>query len=148
MRCAHEGIFQKALPLKLTKTLNASIFVSSVLNFVCLGVLHILFTTMVYVQGAEWKKLIEWNEYQENTIDKYDFPCQSPKLSRESYFALSLNYAGLCKGRSSKQVTTDNFQRRALLRKIVETLKKSIISFTIANLVSKSILYFLITTYA
>ena len=50
-----------------------------------------------------------------------DFPFQSPKLSRESSFTLSLNYAGLCKKRSSKQVI-DNFQRRALLRKIVETL--------------------------
>ena len=76
-----------------------------------------------------------------------DFPFQSPKLSRESCFALSLNYAGLCKERSSKQVT-DNFQRRALLRKIVETLKKSIFSFTIVNLVNKGILYFLITTGA
>ena len=52
-----------------------------------------------------------------------DFPFQSPKLSRESSFTLSLDYAGLCKERSSKQVT-DNFQRRALFRKIVETLKK------------------------
>ena len=33
------------------------------------------------------------------------FPFQSPKLSRESCFALSLNYAGLCKERFSKQVT-------------------------------------------
>ena len=74
-----------------------------------------------------------------------DLSLQSSKLSRESCFALSLNYAGLCKERSSKQVT-DNFQRRALLRKIVETLKKSIFSFTIVNLVNKGILYFLITT--
>ena len=34
-----------------------------------------------------------------------DFTFQSPKLSRESCFALSLNYAGLCKERFSKQVT-------------------------------------------
>ena len=74
-----------------------------------------------------------------------DFPFQSPKLSRESCFALSLNYAGLRKERSSKDVT-DNFQRRALLWKIVETPKKSIFSFTIVNLVNKGILYFLITT--
>ena len=45
-----------------------------------------------------------------------DFPFQSPKLSRESWFALSLNHAGLCKERSSKPVA-DNFQRIALLRK-------------------------------
>ena len=56
-------------------------------------------------------------------LTSIDFPFQSPKLSRESCFALSLNYAGLCKERSSKQVA-HNFQRRALLRKIVETLKK------------------------
>ena len=52
-----------------------------------------------------------------------DFPFQSPKLSWESSFAFSLNYTGICKERSSKQVT-DNFQRRAPLKKIVETLKK------------------------
>ena len=46
-----------------------------------------------------------------------DFPFQSPKISREGCFALSLTYAGLCKERSSKQVT-DNFQRRTLLRKL------------------------------
>ena len=74
-----------------------------------------------------------------------DFPFQSPKLSRESCFALSLKYAGLCKERASKQVT-DNFQGRAL--KIVETLKKSIFSFPIINLVNKGILYFLITAGA
>ena len=58
-----------------------------------------------------------------------------------------LDYVGLksqTKERSPKQVT-DKFQRRALLRIIVETLKKSIFSFTIVNLV-KDILYFLITT--
>ena len=53
-----------------------------------------------------------------------DFLFQSPKLSRESSFTLSLNYAELSKKRSSKQVT-DNFQLRALLRKIVETLLKN-----------------------
>ena len=59
-----------------------------------------------------------------------------------------LDYVGLksqTKERSPKQVT-DKFQRRALLRIIVETLKKSIFSFTIVNLVNKGILYFLITT--
>ena len=64
MRCAHEGIFLKTLPLKLTETLNASIFVSSFLNF----------------------------------------QFQSPKFRREGCFTLSLNYAGLYKERSSKQV--------------------------------------------
>ena len=76
-----------------------------------------------------------------------DFPFQVPKLSRESCFAFSLNYAGLCNKRPSKQVT-DKFQRRAVLRKIVETLIKSIFSFTIGNLVSEGILCFLITTSA
>ena len=60
---------------------------------------------------------------------------------------ISLSYAGLCKERSLIQVT-DNFQRRALLRIIVKTLKKSISSFTIVNLVNKGILYFLTTTGA
>ena len=65
MRCAQEGIFLKALQFKLSKTFNASIFVSSFLNFVQFGVLHFIFATMVYVQGAKWKKLlIDWNEYQ------------------------------------------------------------------------------------
>ena len=88
--------------------------------------------------------LIEMN-IRKTLSTSIDFTFQSPKLSRESCFALSLNYAGLCKERSSKQVA-HNFQRRALLRKIVETLKKSIFSFTIVNLVNKGILYFLITT--
>ena len=60
---------------------------------------------------------------------------------------ISLSYAGLCKERSPIQVT-DNFQRRALLRIVVETLKKSIFIFTIVNLVNKDILYFLTTTGA
>ena len=68
MGYAHKKIFQKTLPLKLTKSLNASIFVSSFLNFFQLGVFHFLFTTMAYVQGSKWKKLpIDWNEYQDNT---------------------------------------------------------------------------------
>ena len=82
---------------------------------------------MVYVQGAIWKKLLtDWNQYKENTVDKYRL---------------------FVSERSSKQVT-DNFQHRALLLKIVETLKKSIFSFTFVNLVNKGILYFPITTGA
>ena len=83
-------------------------------------------------------RLIEMNIRKTLSIS-IDFPFQNPKLSRESCFALSLNYAGLCKKRSSKQVS-DNFQRRPHLRKIVETLKKSILSFTILNIVNKCIL--------
>ena len=59
----------------------------------------------------------------------------------------SLDYGGVCKERSTK-LATDNFQRRAILRKINETLKRSILSLTITNLVNKGILYFLITTGA
>ena len=66
--------------------------------------------------------LIEMN-MRKTLSTSIDFPFQGPKLSWESCFALSVNYAALCKECSSKQVT-DNFQRRALLRKIVETLKK------------------------
>ena len=141
MRCVHQRIFLKPLPRKLTETLNASIFVSSFLNFFYVGVF--LFTTMVYVQGAKWKKLlIDSNEYQGNTIGKYRLSVSEPQ-TRESCFALSLNYAGLCKEHSSKQAT-DNFQHRALLRKIVETLKKSIFSFIIVNLVKKAFYTFLL----
>ena len=75
-----------------------------------------------------------------------------PKVSRESCFTHLLNYGGLCKERSTKQAT-DIFQRKALPRKIIGTLTRSIFSFqlsisTIANLVNKGILYFLITTDA
>ena len=71
-------------------------------------------------EATDWLKWISgWTTLSASI----DFPFQSPKLSRESSFTLSLDYAGLCKERSSKQVT-DNFQRRALFRKIVETLKK------------------------
>ena len=65
-------------------------------------------------------------------------------LVERSCFTHFLNYGGLCKERSTKQAT-DIFQRRALPRKIMETLKRSIFSFPIANLVSKGILYFVIT---
>ena len=65
-----------------------------------------------------------------------------PKLSGESCFTHFLNYGGLCKERSTEQVT-DTFQRRALPKKIMETLKKSIFSFTIANLVNNGIVHFL-----
>ena len=64
--------------------------------------------------------LIEMN-ISKTLFTSAEFPFQSAKLSRESSFKLSLNYAELCKKRSSKQ-GTDKFQRRALLRKIVETL--------------------------
>ena len=70
------------------------------------------------------------------------FLFQSPKRSPKSCFALSLNYVGLCEERSSKEVK-DNFQSRAILRKIV---KKSMFHFTIVNLVNKGVLYFLIIT--
>ena len=69
------------------------------------------------------------------------------QLSGESCFTHFLNYGGLRKERSTKQAT-DTFQRRALPRKIMETLKRSIFSFTIANLVNEGILYLFITTDA
>ena len=59
----------------------------------------------------------------------------------------SVLHSGLCKERSTKQAT-DNFQHRALLRKVMEALKRPIFNFTIANLVNEEILYFLITTDA
>ena len=88
MKYAQDRILQKALPLKLTKTLNASTFVFSFLNIVSLAVLNFLFTTQVYTQGGKWKKLmIEWNEYQENTTT-IGFKFLGPKLSLESCFTL------------------------------------------------------------
>ena len=90
--------------------------------------------------------MIHCNENQEKTTN-IGFQFHRPKLSGESCFTHFLNYGGLCKEHSTKQAT-DTFQRRALLRKIMETLKRSIFSFTIANLVNKGILYFLITTGA
>ena len=53
-------------------------------------------------EGSYW--LMEMN-MRKTLSTSIDFPFQSPKLSRESCFALSLNYAGLCKERFSKQVT-------------------------------------------
>ena len=90
--------------------------------------------------------MIHCNENQEKTTS-IGLQFHRPKLSRESWFTHLLNYGGLCKERSTNQAT-DIFQRRALPRKIMETLKRSIFSFTIANLVNKGILYFLITTDA
>ena len=133
--------------MKLIQTLNPPTFVSSFLNFVQLGVLQYLFTTQGYAQGPKWKKLmIHWNGNQEKTTS-ISLQFHRPELSRERCFTHFLNYGGLCKERSTKQVT-DTFQRRALSRKIMETLKRSIFSFTIANLVNKGILYFLTTTDA
>ena len=44
------------LTLKLTETLNPSIFFSSFPNLVYLGVLHFLFSAQAYDQSAKWKK--------------------------------------------------------------------------------------------
>ena len=78
-------ILQKALPLKLTETVT---FAYSFLNIVQLGVLKFLLLHQAYVQGGKWKKLlIDWNEYKENT-STIGFKFLSPKLSRESCFAL------------------------------------------------------------
>ena len=56
MRCAHEGIFLKTLPLKLTKTLNALIFVSSFLNFVEKAALRFLLIMLDYIKSAPLNK--------------------------------------------------------------------------------------------
>ena len=133
--------------MKLTETLNPSTFASSFLNFLWLDVLHFLFTTQGYAQDPRWKKwMIHWNEDQERTTS-IGFQFHRPKLRGESCFTHFLNYGGLCKERSTKQAT-DAFQRRTLLKKIMEALKRSTFGFTIANLVNKGILYFLITTGA
>ena len=132
--------------MKLTQTLNPpTFFVSSFLNFVQLGVLQFLFTTQGYPQGPKWFIEMETRK----RLDACSFIAQfyRSELSRESCFTHFLNYGGPCKERSTKQVT-DTFQRRARSRKIMETLKRSIFSFTIANLVNKGILYFLTTTDA
>ena len=105
MKYAHDSTFKKELTLKLTETLNPSTFVSNFPNFIWLGVLHFLFTTQVYAQGAKWKKLlIHWNENQEKTTS-ISFQFQRLKLSRESYFTHFLNYGELCKESSTKQAT-------------------------------------------
>ena len=88
MKYAHDSIVRKTLSLKLAEISNASIFVSSFLNFVQFGVSHFFYNTQVYVQGAKWKKLlIDWNEYQENTAS-IGFQFDSHKLSWESCFTL------------------------------------------------------------
>ena len=52
MKYAHDSTFKKALPLKLTEKLNPSTFASNFLILYSLGVLHFLFTTEAYAQGA------------------------------------------------------------------------------------------------
>ena len=84
------------------------------------------------------------NENQEHTTCIV-FQFHRPKPNRERFFTHSLIYGRLCKERSMKQAT-NSFQRRALLRKIMETLKRSIFSFSITNLVNKGILYFFFIT--
>ena len=90
-------------------------------------------------EATDWLKWISGKHYWQ--VSTFRFRA----LNSRKLFCTFSYYAGLCKEHSSKQVT-DNFQHRALLRKIVETLKKSIFSFTIVNLVNKSMLHFLITT--
>ena len=90
--------------------------------------LHFLFTTCAYAQGTKWKKLlIDWNKYQENTAS-IGFQVDRPKLNRESFFTHSINYGRLCTELSTKQAI-DNFQSRGLLRRIMETLKRSVFPF-------------------
>ena len=79
--------------------------------------------------------MIHWNENQEKTTS-IGLQFRRPKLSGESCFTHFLNYGGLCKERSTKQ-TKDTFQHRALPKKIRETLKISIFSFTITNFVNR-----------
>ena len=61
-------------------------------------------------------------EHAMKYTDDSTFPFHRPKLSRKICFTHSLNYGGLCEEHSTKQAT-DNFQRRALLKKIMETPK-------------------------
>ena len=146
MQYAHDSTFLKKLTLKLKQTLNPSTFVSSFLNFVLLGVLHFLFTTQGYVQSPKWKKLkIHWNENQEKATS-IGLQFHRPKRSGESCFTHFLNYGRLYKERSTKQAT-DTFQQSTSKENHGST-KRSIFSFTIANLVNKGILHFLITTDA
>ena len=60
------------------------------------------------------------------------------------FFLITLDYVKSA-ARNKQQITSnaEHFKER-----IIETLKRSIFSFTIANLVNKGILYFLITTGA
>ena len=81
MKYAHDSTFKKDLTLKLTETLNPSTFVSNFRNFVWLGVLHFLFATQAYAQGAKLKKLlIHSNENQEKTTS-IGFQFRHPKLN-------------------------------------------------------------------
>ena len=96
---------------------------------------YTFFLLQGYAPGPKWKKLmIYWNENLEKTTS-IDLQFHPAKLSGESCFTHFLNYDGLCKERSTKQAR-DTFQRKALPREIMETLKKSIFSFTIESLVS------------
>ena len=88
------AFLQKALPLNITETLNSSIFTSSLLTFVQLGVLHFLVTTQAYLQSAKRKKLlIDGNQYQEN-ITSSGVQLHISKHFWESCFILSVNYTG------------------------------------------------------
>ena len=108
------------------------------------GAWHFLFYCRGPYIRRYMKEASNWNEYKENTL-RIGFRFHSLKLSRKSWLTLSFNVlGGLCKERYPKQ-TADNFRRRALWRKIMETLKTSTFIFIIVNLVKKSIPHFLIT---
>ena len=90
------------------------------------------FCLVIHLVVTRWKMLpVDWKESQENVSN---FSLLVLNFARESCFTLSFNYA--LKSALPK-MQTDNFQRRGPLRKIMETLKTSVFSFIIVNLVNK-----------
>ena len=120
--------------MKITKKLQASAFSSTALNLVEKAVLHILLIMVEYV-----KRALRNRQHITSPLDT------GRKLNLHKTFTRRLlnvlftfNLRPVYMGSNAEH----------FLWKIMGTLKRSIFSFNIANLVNKGILYFLITTSA
>ena len=82
------------------------------------------------------------------TLEASAFSLIAPKLVETSVLYILLIMVGYVKSAIQNKQQITSTQSEKSLREIMETLKRSIFSFTIANLVNKGILYFLTTTGA
>ena len=125
------------IEMKIRKKLLASAFSFITLKLVEKDALHFFFIMVEYV-----KRALRNRQQTTAPVDT------GRKLNVHKTFRK-------CPGRLLKVLFTFNLRpvstgsnAEHLLRKIMETIKRSLFSFTIANLVNKGILYFLITTSA
>ena len=146
MKYAHDSIFKKTLPLKLTEKLNASTFV---FNFLILS--SSVFYTFFLPQRSMYRALNEKGYWLikmniGKTLQTSAFSLIALNLIEKPVLHILLIMVGHVKSdiQNKQQITSTQ-------RTFTENHgnpKRSIFSFTIANLVNKGILCFLIATGA